>query len=322
MGQPSGGATERRWSRSPPRSDEFGPRFVDGYARANKQKASGIHSKERILANHLYPHFGKKCLDAITEEDVQMLKAKLAARRAKTINNVLHVLSGLLRTAVTWKVIDRMPCAIELLKTAKATPSFLEFAEYARLIEAAVKTDARTHVIALLGGDAGLRRGEMLGLRWTDVDLVRRQLVVSQGVWEGKDGDDTTRGSKRRFVDVPKGGRGRVVPMTDALHDALKRFRHLRGELVLYVDDGRPATSYQLRTWFAVAQRRAGLPRATGGLHVLRHTFCSHLAMRGAPAKAPWSSQATRTSGDCPFLYEVQPLWAGRSTGKTKPRSV
>ncbi len=34
-----------------------------------------------------------------------------------------------------------------------------------------------------------------------------------------------------------------------------------------------------------MAQRHAGL-RATGGLHVLRHTFCSHLSMRGAPAKA------------------------------------
>ena len=54
---------------------------------------------------------------------------------------------------------------------------------------------------------------------------------------------------------------------------------------MLYADDGRAATSYQLRTWLQVAQRRAGL-RATGGLHVLRHTFCSHLAMRGAPVKA------------------------------------
>ncbi len=34
------------------------------------------------------------------------------------------------------------------------------------------------------------------------------------------------------------------------------------------------------------AQRRAGLPRASGAVHLLRHTFCSHLAMRGAPAKA------------------------------------
>jgi integrase len=136
----------------------------------------------------------------------------------------------------------------------------------------------------LLGGDAGLRRGEMLGLRWTDVDFHRAQLLVTQGVWEGKDPSELGSG-RRRFTDVPKGGKGRVVPMTDTLCAALKRFRHLRGDLVFYADDGRLATSYQLRTWFRAAQRRAVL-RAAGGLHVLRHTFCSHLAMRGAPAKA------------------------------------
>jgi site-specific recombinase XerD len=56
--------------------------------------------------------------------------------------------------------------------------------------------------------------------------------------------------------------------------------------LVFYASEGRTASSYQLRTWFQAAQRRAGLPVTTGGLHTLRHTFCSHLAMRGAPAEA------------------------------------
>jgi site-specific recombinase XerD len=41
-----------------------------------------------------------------------------------------------------------------------------------------------------------------------------------------------------------------------------------------------------LRGWLAAAQRRDGLPIATGALHILRHSFCSHLAMRGAAAKA------------------------------------
>jgi integrase len=265
---------------------EFGPRYVDGHARANKQKASGIHGKERILALHLVPHLGDKRLDAISEEDVQTLKAKLSARKAKTINNVLHVLSGMLRTATKWKVIDRMPCAIEPLKAPKPTTTFYEFDEYERIVQAAAKIERRTHVIVLLGGDAGLRRGEMLGLRWCDVDFTRRQLTVSQGVWEGKGAADRTAEGRRRYTDVPKGGRGRFVPMTDTLCDALKGFRHLRGELVLYADDGRSASGYQLRTWFTAAQRRAGLPVTTGGLHTLRHTFCSHLAMRGAPAKA------------------------------------
>jgi integrase len=141
-------------------------------------------------------------------------------------------------------------------------------------------------VVLLLGGEAGLRRGEILGLRWCDVDFTRRQLVVAQAVWEGKGEADRMARGRRRYADSPKGGRGRVVPLTDALCDALKRFRHLRGELVLYADDSQPASSYQLRTWLQAAQRRAGLPVTTGGLHVLRHTFCSYLATRGAPAKA------------------------------------
>jgi site-specific recombinase XerD len=74
--------------------------------------------------------------------------------------------------------------------------------------------------------------------------------------------------------------------MTDALTNALARFRYLRGERVFYDDAGMPAKEKILRGWLAAAQRRAGLPQATGALHILRHTFCSHLAMRGAPARA------------------------------------
>jgi site-specific recombinase XerD len=45
-------------------------------------------------------------------------------------------------------------------------------------------------------------------------------------------------------------------------------------------------TARTLRTWLARAQKAAGLPKATGEVHILRHTFCSHLAMRGAPTRA------------------------------------
>ena len=74
--------------------------------------------------------------------------------------------------------------------------------------------------------------------------------------------------------------------MTDALAAALQGYRHLRGERVLYQDNGRVPQAHDLREWIEVAQKRAVLPYATGALHILRHTFCSHLAMRGAPAKA------------------------------------
>jgi hypothetical protein len=92
-------------------------------------------------------------------------------------------------------------------------------------------------------------------------------------------------GQRVPVTDTPKGGRARVVSLTDALFAALRDHRHLRGEHVLYGNDGRPAASFLLRNLLEAAQKRPGL-QSTGGLNILRHTFCSHLAMRGAPAKA------------------------------------
>jgi integrase len=251
---------------------EFGPRFVENYARANRQKASTIAGKESILKAHLYPRLGDKRLDAIGDEDVQALKSSLAKRSRKTVNNVLAVLGKLLKVAVKWKVICNLPCTVELMKVSNVVVKFYEFGQYKRLVEAADRYDVRSLTVILLGGDAGLRMGEILALRWCDVDFRRKQIAVQQAVWQG-------------VVDVPKSGHGRVVPMTDALLAALQRARHLRGERVLYRDNGTPIVHATVRAWLEACERRAGL-EVEGCLHKLRHTFCSHLAMRGAPAKA------------------------------------
>jgi integrase len=262
---------------------EFGPRYVQNHALADRLKASTVDWIERTFKAHLYPQLGDKRLDAIDDEDVQRLKARLANRHRKTVNNVLGILGHTLKTAAKWKVIDRVPCTVSMLKTSSALVKFYDFDDYKRLCEVACAVDARTYLVVLLGGDAGLRRGEMLGLRWGNVDFKRRQLQVQESVWERRrqDGEE----ENERITDTPKGGRSRVVPLTDALFAALQGHRHLRGEHVLYGNDGRPVTSFFLRRLLEAAQKRAGL-QSTGGLHILRHTFCSHLAMRGAPAKA------------------------------------
>ena len=66
-----------------PRLQEFAPRFLDGHARANRQKPSGIAAKETILNVHLVPLLGDKKLDAITNEDVQRSEARAAATRRR-----------------------------------------------------------------------------------------------------------------------------------------------------------------------------------------------------------------------------------------------
>jgi integrase len=254
-----------------PRLEDFWLRFMDGYARANRQKPSGIAAKETIGQVHLIPSLGSKRLDTITTEDVQRLKGHLEDRSPKTVNNVLVVLNVLLKKAVEWDVIDRVPCVIRLLTIPKPSAGFYDFDEYARLIDAAKSLDRRTHLIVLLGGDAGLRCGEMMALEWQDVDLHKRQLCVQRSDWKG-------------HVTVPKGGRIRYVPLTVRLAAALREHRHLRSERVLCQPDGLPMTADIVKHHVERAARRAQI--AQNGVHRLRHTFCSHLAMRGAPARA------------------------------------
>ena len=102
----------------------FAPRFLDGHARANRQKPSGIAAKEVILRVHLVPALGHQRLDAIKSEDVQRLKRNLEAKSPKTVNNVLAVLSVLLKKAVEWEVIERMPCSVKLLPVPKGSTRF------------------------------------------------------------------------------------------------------------------------------------------------------------------------------------------------------
>jgi hypothetical protein len=85
-----------------PTLEAFAPRFIEGYARANRQKPSGVAAKESILRLHLVPELGSRTLDTISNEQVQRLKLRLRDKSPKTIKNVLSVLNVLLKQAVEW----------------------------------------------------------------------------------------------------------------------------------------------------------------------------------------------------------------------------
>jgi integrase len=207
-------------------------------------------------------------LDPTTPED-QI--AQIAKRAPKTVNNVVTVLNTLLKTAVEWHEIDRVPCIIRLLKVPKTSMGFYEFEEFERLIEAARLAGPVPYLIALLGGEAGLRSGEMIALEWADIDLGKRQLCVERSDWHGQ-------------VNTTKGGRLRYVPLTTRLTAALRGHRNLKGQRVLCQPDGSPLKMDMVGDHVRRAARGAGVP--VSGAHRLRHTFCSHLAMRGAATRA------------------------------------
>ncbi len=252
-----------------PLFQDFAPRFLEGYAKANRLKPSGIAGKETVLRVHLVRTLGNKRLNEITTEDVQQIKAGLLNRSPKTVNNILTTLSVVLKTAVNWGVIERVPCTIKLLKVSKGTAGFYDFEQYQRLLDAA-RGEELAWLVVLLGGDAGLRCGEMMALEWSDVDLAKRQLCVARSDWKG-------------HVTMPKGGRLRYVPLTKRLTEALREARHLRGKRVLCDETGKGLTQKVVQV---ITRRTARRANVKPGVHILRHTFCSHLAMRGAPARA------------------------------------
>jgi integrase len=154
-------------------------------------------------------------------------------------------------------------------------PGHYDHETYERLVDAARQLDPRFLALVLLAGDGGLRRGEIIGLNQTDINFTSGRFTPKRSVFVKKG---------KRHEDVVKGELEKVVPCTARLLEALKDVRHLQGERVLYQDDGSELTPKVVRMWVMSVERKANLPQ-TGRLHVLRHTFASHAAMAGVPAK-------------------------------------
>ena len=250
----------------------FAQKFLDTYVATNN-KHSERQSKEAVLRLHLRPFFGSMRLDEIGQKQIEEFKARqvkgIGLKKAptkKTINNRLTVLRKVLVTACEWEEIDTVP-HIRWLKTGPSDFDFLTFEEAANLITAA---DDEWSAMIMVAVRTGLRIGELRALRWEDVDLVKGVLTVKQNVVRG-------------VVGTPKSGKGRVVSLSADTVRFLKAHRHLRGELVYCKSDGSRHTKNGCKWPLWRACKGAGIRRI--GWHVLRHTFASHLAMRGVPLK-------------------------------------
>jgi len=123
----------------------------------------------------------------------------------------------------------------------------------------------------------GLRQGELIGLRWRDVDLEARRLRVVSPYVRGEFADPKSEGSGRS---VPLAAR--VVDALEALHE--RTLYPADGDLVFcHPETGRPLDRSKLVRRFKQAVDRAGLRRVT--FHELRHTFGTRMAAAGVPLR-------------------------------------
>ena len=251
-----------------------------------RNKSSSVDAKDAVLRVQLLPRIGDLRLNEVTYAVIEDLKVELARTpianatrrdgepekkvrllKAKTINNCLTVLRRMLSIARKRGLIENVP-EVEWLRPPKPDFDFLTYEEAERLLKAA---DGEWRTMILVALRTGLRFGELRALRWQDVDLVAGRLVVRQNIVNGITG-------------TPKSGHAREIALGDEVLKALKGQRHLRGPLVFCDLAGRVLTVGEPRYAMERICKRAGLRQI--GWHVLRHSFASHLAMRGAPLKA------------------------------------
>lgn len=263
---------------------EFVPTYMLSVERNNK--GSTFDGKEMLFRVHLLPALGRKRLDEIDYATIEDLKIRLAEtltqnvsrkkdgrpgtrkeRRYlsnKTINNILSVLRHVLRVAKKRGLVATVP-EIEPYRVMEPETDFLSFVEADRLLVGAAHL-GEWRTMILVGLRTGLRFGELIALRWEDVDLVAGKLNVRKSIVKGREGD-------------PKGRKSREVPLGDDVLQALKKHRHLRGLRVFCDDDGKVLRTPKSRWELEKACKKAGLRLV--GWHSLRHSFASHLVMRG-----------------------------------------
>lgn len=244
---------------------EFAERWMRDYVVANN-RPSEQRAKRFALDLHLLPAFGRSRINTITTQQIEQLKGKLVEKKlsAKSINNYLTILGKCLSTAVEWEELSVMP-RIRHLKCAPPPFRFL-LDDEVRAILSASRSESMLHALVLTAARTGLRSCELLALQWGDVDLRTRQLCVRRAVVRG-------------HVGSTKSYQVRYVPLTHEVTDELARLPRI-GPLVFH-RDGQLIQYEYAAEHLRAACRLAGISPC--GWHVLRHTFASHLAQRGAP---------------------------------------
>jgi len=237
---------------------------------AVNNRASTLESRKMICRVHLVPFFGRMRLDAIGKREIERYKRQKLkdGLNPKTINNQLSALRCILRLAEDYEIIQTIP-RIRWLKAPKAGFDFLDFDEAEAFLEAA-RAEPNWFPMHHLALRTGMRLGELRGLQWPSVDLKCGRLTVERAL-------------VREVLGPPKNGRTRTIPLRGETHAIMTAHRHLRGKFVFCKESGLPTSRNTARNVIWRTCKRAGLRQF--GWHTLRHTFASHLAMKGVPMR-------------------------------------
>lgn len=232
------------------------------YSKANKRPSS--HARDESSMKHLEPFFAGKRLSDIAPFDIEKYKAQRQAAKAApaTINRELGCLRHMFNMAIKWGKAQKNPVAeVRFLKEPEEKTRILSHEEEAKLLEAVRAGHKAGHLepIIIMALHTGMRKGEILRLKWADVDFVNGYITV--------------RGTKT--------GQIRKVPMNRVLTETLKRVKRSPCCEYVFASGGKPYGDVKTGWWTALES--AGIKNFR--FHDLRHTFGSRLGMAGVDIK-------------------------------------
>lgn len=231
------------------------------------------------ITKHINPEIGRVRLqDVIPMTLRKFYNKKLETQSSNTVRKYHSLLHNALSSAVDDKLIRENPAKdllkkINALKKTKYKPVVvLSKEDFFKLLDAVEGTYDEIYII--LGGCLGLRRGEVLGLRWRDVDFKNKTITISQTF---------TRFSKNIIKDPKTESSRRTIKAPSYVMDALEAYRKRQKIINL---DNRICWEYLPQSYshhFRALTQKLGLPNVR--FHDLRHFAAVMLLLKGVPDK-------------------------------------
>jgi integrase len=263
--------------------EDAGRRYL-AHLESMGRKASTLRAYRTEFEAQLVPRVGDRTCAMLDRDQVEQLIVDLARDKLapKTIRNIVGVLSGICEFAVRrrWAAENPVRHVDKPIVEPSRDIRFLTPEEVEAVLRAIVDDDAfgRVHrKIILAAAMSGLRMGELLALRWRDIDWQAQRIRVRHNLVRG-------------VLGTPKTRRGsRSVPLADRLGgelDDLHRQTFYGGDDDLVFANpnaGTPLDGAALLRAFRRYLKRAGLPDHV--FHDLRHTFGTRMAGSGVPMR-------------------------------------
>jgi integrase len=222
---------------------------------AKQQKGYGT---KKYIIRQLVEEFGNLNVKDLDTMIVERYRSKyLRTRKPATANRMLACLKHMLTKAVDWNMANEETLKrvrkVKFLKENNIRLRFLNADECKRLIGCCPK---HLKPIVTTAVNTGMRRGEILSLKWKQIDLRHGYISLT----------DT------------KSGEGREVPINDTLGEMFEEMPHSIESIYVFTDrDGKPYK--EVKKSFSTALRKAEI--CDFRFHDLRHTFASQLVMKG-----------------------------------------